>query len=45
VAEAIRDERARVRSIAAILDSVSLDDGLPSAVLGSGSEESDNYSD
>ena len=48
MAEAIRAQRNRVaqpqRPIAAVLDAFHLDDHLPSTVLGSGSEESDDSS-
>ena len=51
-AEVVRDGRNRldgsqrdVAAVAAVLGPLRLDDGLPGAVLGSGSEESDDYSD
>ena len=42
MAEAVRDSRNRVHHVAAVLDAVRLDEDLPSAVLGTSSEESDD---
>ena len=42
MAEAVRDDQNHVRHVVAVLDAVCLDEDLPSAVLGTGSEESDD---
>ena len=42
MAEAVRDSRNHVHHVAAVLDAVHLGEDLPSAVLGTGSEESDD---